>query len=287
MNYNSFETLFIPKKELIKIWEDKITSLFEHKFIFNWSLKNQWIINLLIKRRLKKLFNGFSKLVIIGTIENTYMMEMLSNLSFIKVYMILPSPSSLFYGPILTTAGSIIPTTNNYKKEDFKRKESWEHNSLYGLNIHLTNQLSNKLFMFSDKTSRFQLRTKSIKEYGTLSEYFYLGNINNSFDNKGVIIFPETLEKIINSYSFIKECALLKFNKKIVLIVNSHREILDSNRINWGVFKSIISSLIDVLNKELPESYQIKGFTIDDTSLIERDRNGNIIRWLYNRLNEL
>jgi hypothetical protein len=187
---------------------------------------------------------------------------------------------------MLTTAESIIPVNNNYKKEDFKRKESWEHNSLYSLNTYLISEGGGDC-MFSDKNSRFQLRVKNIKEYGTLSEYFYLGNINNSFENNGVIVFPETLEKIINSYSFIKECALLKFNQKVVLIVNSHREILDSNKINWGTFKGIISSLVDVLNKELPETYKIKGFTIDDTTLIERDRNGDIVRWSYNRLNEL
>ena len=73
----------------------------------------------------------------------------------------------------------------------------------------------------------------------------------------------------------------------MVLVINPGRDILTANRINWGMFKSIIWQQIETLNKELPESYKIQGFVIDTNLLIEYDRVGEIVRWPFNNCNKL
>jgi hypothetical protein len=50
------------------------------------------------------------------------------------------------------------------------------------------------------------------------------------------------------------------------------------------MFKSIIQSQIDTLNKELPEEYRIRGFAKDFATLIDKDRNGEIVRFPYRHL---
>ena len=45
--------------------------------------------------------------------------------------------------------------------------------------------------------------------------------------------------------------------------------------------------MVNTLNKELPDEYKIRGSVIDDTNLIEKDRNGEIVRYPYNRLKQI
>lgn len=291
LEHNSSTSLFIPKKEFVKLWEDKIISLLEYRIIFNSYLKRRWLVNLLIKRRLKKLFKGFNSVVIIGILDNAYMVEILNHLSFVKVYSIFPIDSALYYGPISTSLESIIPVVREYKTERFSAEGKTNKGQMHELYIRLQNEEDGVFFKVSDNKTKYQLKLKEIDNingnvYGYLSEYFPLGNIKNVFANKEILIFPETLERVINSYPFIKECVLLTFMERTVLIVNPHSGVLDSNRLNYNMFHSIIEEMITTLNKELPDEYRIRGFVIDDTSLIEKDRNGEIVRYPYNRLKQ-
>jgi hypothetical protein len=283
--HSTFSTLFIPKKEFLQLWEDNVMSLFEYKFVFKSYIKRKWLVNLLVKRRLKKLFKGFSNVVIIGMLDNLYMIDVLKNLSFVKVYTILPIASALHYGPKLSNFESIIPSSKSHKVERFVADGRNKHGSVYSLYTTLFEDFSSEKFKISDSKSKFQLKINNqFDDYGSISEYFYLGDINNAFNSNDICIFPETLEKVINSYPFIKECVLLTFNKKIILLINARQNILDSNRINSGMFKSIIQSQIDTLNKELPEEYRIRGFAKDFATLIDKDRNGEIVRFPYRHL---
>jgi long-subunit acyl-CoA synthetase (AMP-forming) len=96
------------------------------------------------------------------------------------------------------------------------------------------------------------------------------------------LVFPETLEKVINSYPFIRNCVLLTFDNKMVLVVHPYPNILEANRIPWGMFKSIMRKQITELNKELPELYKIYREPVITTSLIEQDRNGEVVRFPFN-----
>jgi hypothetical protein len=288
--HNQSHVLYIPKKEFVEIWNEEINSLFEYKFVFNSYMKRKWLVNLLIRRRLKKLFKGFKSILIIGVLDNSFMINILRNLSFVKFYTIFPMQYALHYGPISHSLDSIILSVNTFR-QDVLVKVPENSLILVGKTI---NALSFKLSDPSDLTTVYSLTDRDnrfiegepIKDKGEIREqYFHLGNVENAFYRKDSYIFPETLEKVINSYPFIKYCALLTFDNKLTLVLVPQSDILDSNRINYRMFNSIIQKQIDTLNKDLPESYKIQHFLITP-SLIEQDRNGNIARFALNACNK-
>jgi hypothetical protein len=175
----------------------------------------------------------------------------------------------------------------DYKVERFSAEGKINKGQMHELYIRLQNEEDGVFFKISDNKTKYQLKLREINGYGHLSEYFPLGDVHNVFANNDVLIFPETLERVVNSYPFIKECVLLTFMEKTVLIVNPHSGVLDSNRLNYGMSHCIIRKMIAELNEELPDEYRIRGFVIDDTSLIEKDRNGEIVRYPYNRLKQM
>lgn len=280
--HNRAETIFIPKAEFNTIWSTKINSIFEYKYIFKAHLKNRWYVNLLIKRRLKSLFKGFNKLVIIGNLENAYQINILKNLSFLKVYTILPIRSAMLYGPICNTFGTLSPDAN---KRFVCASKYGSSGTLHLLNLTLSSD--DIIHYLIDVNSRF-IKGKSLHDpHGyNVEQYTYMGNVENSFRNQDAYIFPETLEKVINSYPFIRNSALLTFNKKMTLVVNPDPDILDANRINFKMFSEIIHKQINLLNKELPDDYKIINFVVS-TTLIEQDRQGEIVRYPFNYCNKM
>ena len=283
VTHNRANTIFIPKKEFCDIWDNKVMSLFEHKWIFKGYLKERWYVNLLIKRRIKRLFKGFSNLVIIGLLGNVFMTNILKNLSFINVYTIIPIKKGLFYGSISKYFYCIVPAGGEYRQESFMLLK----NSMYALTYKLFNVDNKDIFTLADSYLRFE-KGKTIHVNGQNKyQYDILGNIQNCFSSKNTYIFPETLEKVINSYPFIRNCALLTFNNKLTLVINPNMNILDSNRINYKMFYNVIQKQIDALNEGLlPDEYKIRGFVIS-TNLVETDRNGDIVRYAFNYCNKL
>jgi hypothetical protein len=280
--HNDYKTLSIPKKEFIELWDNKIQTIFEHKLFFKLNLKHSWVVNLFIKRRLNKLFKGFSNLLIIGVLPNAWMIDILKTLRHVKVYTIFPIKSAMYYGAISDSFEYVFPDNTEWKLERFIEG----NNKTHLLSSKLFDTENETVCCISDAGDRFSMKVIHNSSNINTNKYYLLGNIKNSFNNKNVYIFPETLEKVINSYPFIKDCALLTFNKKVTLVINPNQQILDSNRINNGMFNCIIQKQIDTLNKELPDEYQIRGFVVS-TSLIEKDRVGDIVRYPFNRINSL
>jgi hypothetical protein len=281
MEHNCAKTLFIPKKEFIELWDKRVQSVFENRRIFKCSLKHNWFVNFLIRRRLKKLLKGFSKVLVIGYLESSYMVNILKNLSFVKFYNILPVKTALFFGSISQDFDRIESTTN----VEFKPHPPNATKDQIYLCIHrIRNEENGTIINIPNTSARF---IKKMVE-GTFhyeDRFCYIGDINNAFEYHDKYVFPETLEKVINSYPFIKESVLLTFKGKLILIINPNQGVLDANRINYGMFKRIIQRQIATLNKELPDAYRIRGFDIG-SSLIDKDRDGEIVRYIYTYLNK-
>lgn len=276
--HNKAKTLFIPKKEFQELYFDKIISIFEIPFIFRVYLKHRWLINILIKRRLNRLFKGFTNVLIIGILDNMYTIELLKNLS-IKFYTIFPIASALQFGSISKSFITVLPIGNETKMEIFR-----PHKERFILTINLFAD-SKTVYNLVNKDLLFQRSTiheNSQNRY----EYEVIGSIDNMFVNKGAYIFPEQLEKVINSNPLIKNCTLLTFNQKMTLVINPNMNILDSVRINQGMFHRVIQQQIDMLNEKLPDEYKIRGFVVG-TSLIEQDRLGDLCRSPFNTINKM
>jgi hypothetical protein len=288
--HNHSDTLFIPKKDFLTLWEKNISSLFENKFIFRSYIRRKWLVNIVIKNKLKKLFKGFKKVLIIGTIDNSYIVSVLQNLQFVKFYSILPNRSALMYGRVSNSLDTIVLGTNTCRQDIIKEiayNGPFKGKPICTLNSRLYNPVREGVYALIDPSNRFIEGTPIKASNGDEDKkcLYYLGDIRNSFVRKDGYIFPETLEKVINSYPFIKSCALLTFRNKMILIVTPTQNVLDSNRINQGMFGEIIQNQIDSLNKELPESYKIQGFVVT-MKLIEHDRNGEIVRFPFNYCNQ-
>lgn len=279
---NKATTLFIPKKEFLLLWEKEVSSIFENRFIFKSYLKRKWLVNMFIRWKLKKLFYGFKNVLIIGSLNNAYMIDVLKNLSFVKFYSVFTINNLMSFGPISESLDSIKISSNSYRQDIvnyYHKNVALTNNLVYTLSFRLSSE-DNVIHNLVNTGERFICNEKDRKEL------FPLGNINNSFQKNGVHIFPETLEKVINSYPFLRNCVLLTFNKRMILVVHPNLNTLDSNRINYKMFSSILQKQIDALNKELPEEYQIQGFVIT-TSLIELDRDGEIVRYPFNHCNSM
>lgn len=288
-SYNSAKTLFIPKKEFIDLWESTIVPLFENRFIFRSYLRRKWLVNLLVRRKLKQLFKGFENVIIIGTINNSYMIDVLKNLSFVKFYSIFTIKSAMLYGPISRSLDSIILSSNEFRQDITIRcsdNMTIANGPIVTLSFRFFHPENRSIYSLTDTRHRF-VEGDFVKEQGvSVKQYFPLGDVDNAFNREEAYIFPETLEKVINSYPFIRNCVLLTFNKKMMLIVEPCSNVLDSNRINYKMFNSILHNQIVELNKELPEAYKIQGFVIT-TSLIEQDRIGEIVRYPFNHCNKM
>jgi hypothetical protein len=281
LRHNRSKTLFIPKKEFVDLWHKQISSIFECRLVFKLYMKIGWLANMLVGRRLKKLFKGFENVLIIGILNNSYMIDILKSMSNIKFYSVFPIRSALMYGPISNSLDSIILTQSESRQDVMY--DSTE--GLSALGCRFTNSRhSNEMYSINDTVSRFKVG-ESIREGGYyLKQYFPLGSIENCFNKGDSLIFPETLEKVINSYPFVKDSVLLIFRSKVILVVNFNGSILDSNRINYGMIGDIMREQIRSLNKELPESYRIQGFA-ESASLLEQDRNGDVVRYPFNYCN--
>jgi hypothetical protein len=276
---NKSETLYITKKEFVELWEQEISSLFQYRFIFSCYSQSPWITNLLIRRKLKKLFKGFKKVLIIGILNNSFMVDVLNNLHSIKFYSIFPLEKVLMYGSISQSLNSIIISSNDFRQDHFALLKEFTNCSVYNHNIRLQKRL------VSDTKSVF-IKGPDIKSDGEKREqYFLLGNKDNAFYNKNVLLFPETLERVINSYPFIRYSAFITFQNKQYLIVCPNDEILDANRINHGAFNTIIKNQIAVLNHDLPEEYKIQGFLVT-RNLLEINRFGEISKFALNQCNK-
>ena len=288
--HNQSKTLVIPKKEFVELWEKHVSSLFECKFIFRSHLKGRWFVNMLIKRKLKKLFQGFKNVLIIGMLGNAFMVDILKNLSFTKFHTVFPIPEAHLYGPISNTIDSLTLASNEHRQDipkELLNAGSFKGNPICSMVYRLYHKDNEVNYTLLDKNNRFVIARSSYENGELRRHLFYLGNVENAIDKRTDFIFPETLERVINSYPFIRSSVLLAFKKKMVLVINPGRDILTANRINWGMFKSIIWQQIETLNKELPESYKIQGFVIDTNLLIEYDRVGEIVRWPFNNCNKL
>ena len=280
--HNDYKTLFIPKKEFLEHWDFKIQSLFEKKWFFKLNMKAPWLANAIIKLKIRNTFKGFKNVLIIGVLPNAWMIDILKSLSSIKFYTIFPIKSAMYYGAISNSFEYIDPANTEWKLERF----TLGNTKTYLLSSKLFDPDTKDVCNMSNTDDRFSVKVVHDSEGMNVSRYYLLGNIKNAFNNKNVCIFPETLEKVINSNSFIRDCALLTFNDKTILVINPNEQVLDSNRINRGMFRCIIQKQIDTLNKELPDEYRIRGFVVS-TSLIEKDRVGDIIRYPFNRINAL
>ena len=271
-------TLFIPKKEFTKLWNEEINSMFEHRLIFKSYLKKQWFVNFLIRRRIKGLFRGFKGVVIIGLLNNNLMIDILRNIPNFKIHTIFPIDRALQYGPISNSLSSLIVPKGFFRQDMLCKAYGMEKKPLKGLSFSIPSKEDDLLiYRFVDPSSRFIEGSKIVKNGETKEQYFHLGNVENTFEHMGSLIFPETLEKVVNSYPFIRFCALLTFNNTLTLVIVPQLNILDANRINYKMFGEIIKKQISSFNKILPESHRIQHYLITP-SLIEEDRNGNVIR---------
>jgi hypothetical protein len=292
LEHNDSHTMFIPKREFNELWAKNIVSLFENKFIFRSQLNRQWLVNILVRRRLKAMFKGFKNVLIIGSLDNDYMVHMLKNLSFAKVYSIFPNNKHLMYGLVSSSLDSIVLSANEHRQDMIKplmdnTKFKSKPICIMGYRLFPFPDDSNVGYIVTDYFNRFVEgdALKGNEDQGDRRQFFHLGNVENSFVRKDGYIFPETLERVINSYPFIKSCVLLTFEHRMILVIHPHEDVLMSNRINRKMFCGVIQQQIDTLNKELPESYKIQGFVIT-TNLIEQDRDGEVVRFPFNYCNK-
>jgi len=281
--HNKSNALIITKKELTQLWEREVMSLFQNKFVFWCFTKIPWITNILIRRRLKKVFKGFNKILIIGILENSYMIDMLKNLSFIKFYSIFPLENVLMYGSISQSLDSIIISSNDFRQDHFVPINDYKNPTAYEHSVKLYSHLSSAFI--SDIKHLFVEGNDIVINGEKRKQYFLLGNKDNAFFNENKFLFPETLEKVINSYPFIRHSALLTFNNKNWLIIVPNADILDANRINYGAFNAIIKNQIVALNKELPDEYKIQNFLVS-LDLLEINRFGEISKFALNQCNK-
>ena len=288
LEHNNSRTLFIPKKEFVELWEENVSSLFEYKWVFSSYLKRKWLVNILIKRRLKKLFVGFKNILIIGMLDNAYMVDVLKNLSFTKFYTILPMPQAFMYGPISSSLENLTLASNEYRQDIPKESINgvFKGNPICSIAHRLYHPDNDTQYTILNAYDRFVNGRGTVVDGELRRHYYYLGSIENSIYRDKDLIFPETLERVINSYPFIRSSVLLAFEKRMVLVLHPNEGVLDANRINRGMFRSIIKQQIKSLNEELPESYKIQGFVVS-TSIIEHNRVGEIVRWPFNACNKL
>jgi hypothetical protein len=281
--HNTSRTLIVPKKELVRLWSEKISTIFENKFMFKLHLKHKWLVNMIIKYRLKKLFKGFKRVLILGELENAYMIDTLKNVPYIKFYSVFTIPEEMMFGAISNSLDYIIPTTNSYRMLSpvtLSDNTKFKGKPITILSYKLLSNEFEKTYNVTDYRSRYVENTNVNDNLVHEKKFYRLGNIENSFDREKSFIFPETLERVINSYPFVRNCVLLTFKNKTVLVLHPNMDILDSIRVNYKMFSDIISKQIKMLNKELPESYKIQDFVIS-TELIELDRDGEIVRYPF------
>ncbi|MBE3086059.1 MAG: hypothetical protein IMZ64_07575, partial [Bacteroidetes bacterium] len=117
LSHNRSDTLYIPKKEFLDLWDNNISPMFENRFIFRGHIDRRWLVNILIKWKLKKLFKGFKNVLIIGMLDNAYMIYILNNLSFVKFYSVFPIRNALMYGPISNSLESVVLSINEYRQD--------------------------------------------------------------------------------------------------------------------------------------------------------------------------
>lgn len=285
--HNNHSTLFIPKREFVELWDEKITPLFETKLVFKLYLKFAWIINLYIGYKMKQIFKGFKNVIVIGRLENSYMINIIKSISNINVYAIHSIESIMHFGimspvdrlvaentplrQLIISSKGVIQTSYNPKLTSISYKLSPKNKPM-------------TLYPVTDPQALY-LAVDTLNKDGTnIRNYQYVGNINNVLTPNGHVIFPERLEKVINSYPFVRYCALTSYQNKLILIVVPHSNITDSNRINYGMFKRILKRNLEELHKMLPEETNVGSIIISNT-VVEKDRNGNISRYALQYIN--
>lgn len=276
-NLNKADTLIFSKHEFIKLWEKEVITLLENNFVFNLYPRFQWLINLLIQRRLKRLLKGYSKLLIIGALNNSYMIQILKNCSFLKVFSVIPIETALMYGQVSKDLDMIILTENSYRKDVFIQETSSVDRKLYKRQIRLSDPNSMEtMSIIVDSKNYFKQVGYWVKEQFFVKYQFIGEGVISSDHNRK--IFPETLERVINSYPFIRYSAIITFEGKNHLIVIPYENILDSVKINYGEFVTIIKNQIVKINELLPEDYKIENHLIS-LDILKRNRLDEIYKF--------
>lgn len=262
--------LFITYEDYRNIWKEVLSLTLQNKLLFKWFF-DRWlgrIIIYLIVRKFEKYFNPFKNIIVLGLITDPILAEISEKLRHSLVYNTYGEQNSLMFFGISKKPGHIyivpslstlsVSLKDNRKKylilSDEKKISSTETSQLVmtvgGPNF-LKSITTNALFTMNGSFAKF---------------------LGHAFSNG---VCPAYVESIFNSFPFIKDCALVWWKEKYILLLDVDEAMLDANRINWNFFKKIMKGQVQKVNQELlPEEIQISTFGEIPSMILRYNRWG-------------